>query len=109
MHDEARHVSYGLSPTTDGRRVEDFAVASLEAMAGRRRQGSGMSSQMVPLGDMGIDVEEAVREMREKLSDPEFRARQPNVFRDQVLPQLQRIDLITEWTASKYRELDFEV
>ena len=47
--------------------------------------------------------------MTEKLQDPEFMARQPDPFRDNVLPQLQRIQLITERTAPKYRELGFEV
>ena len=115
--DEARHVSYGLiymkdelprMPDPDRDRVEDFAIAAVEAMAGRRR-GRGMANQMALFGDMGIDVEAAVREAREKFSDPEFRQRQPNVFRDYVVPQLQRIDLITERTAPRYRELGFEV
>ncbi len=115
--DEARHVSYGLiymkdelprMPDPDRDRVEDFALAAVEALAGRRGE-RGMAPQMALFADVGIDVEEAVREMREKLSDPEFRARRPNVFRDYVVPQLQRIDLITERTAPAYRELGFEV
>ena len=117
--DEARHVSYGLiymkdelprMPDPDRERVEDFALAAVEALVGPRGgRGRGMPPQMALFADVGINVEEAVREIREKLSDPEFRARRPNVFRDYVIPQLQRIDLITDRTAPKYRELGFEV
>ena len=47
--------------------------------------------------------------MREKVRSKEFRASRPNAFRDYVIPQLQRIDLITERTAPRYRELGFEL
>ena len=48
-------------------------------------------------------------EIRSKLADPEFRAGQPNAFRDYVIPQLERLGIISERTAPKYRELGFDV
>ena len=59
--------------------------------------------------DAGVDIEAATAEMKEKFSDPEFRERQPNAFRDYVMPQLTRLGIITERTAPGYRELGFEV
>jgi len=115
--DEARHVSYGLiymkdelprMPEPDRDRVEDFAIAAVSAMVGSGGQGA-MGSQAALYADLGIDVEAAARELREKLADPEFRARRPGPFRDHVVPQLERIGLITERTAPQYRALGFAV
>ncbi len=113
--DEARHVSYGLiymkdeiprMSEPDRDRLEDFAAAAIDIMIGR---GRGMSSQAQLFAGLGIDIEQAVKETREKVRSKEFRASRPNAFRDYVIPQLQRIDLITERTAPQYRELGFEV
>ena len=115
--DEARHVSYGLiymkdelplMAEPDRNRVEDFAAAAVTAMVGQRGT-PGMGAQAALFEGVGIDGEAAVREIREKLKDPEFRAGRPSPFRDHVVPQLQRIGLITERTAPQYRELGFEV
>ncbi len=46
-------------------------------------------------------------EVIEKFQDPEFLATQPDPIRDHVMPQLKRIDLITDRTAAKYSELGF--
>ncbi len=114
--DEARHVSYGLiymkeelprMPEADRDRVEDFAIGAVEAMVGQRR--GGMMAQTELFGDLGIDAEAAAKELREKFGSREFRASRPNAFRDYVVPQLTRIDLITERTAPRYRELGFEL
>jgi hypothetical protein len=116
-NDEARHVSYGLiymkdelprMPDPDRERIEDFAFAAVEAMV-RRRPGGRGPAQMAAFADLGIDVEAAVRELREKFADPDFRARRPNAFRDYVMPQLRRLGIITDRTAPKYRELGFEI
>jgi hypothetical protein len=115
-NDEARHVSYGLiymkdelprmaDPERD--ELEDFAFGAVSAMVGR--QGVGGISQLGLLQEVGIDRDAAIAEMREKLSDPAFRARQPNAFRDYVMPQLVKLGIITERTAPKYRELGLVV
>ena len=115
--DEARHLSYGLiymkdelprmaDPERD--RIEDFAFAAVDALCGRR-PGTGLTSQVDLLSEVGVDMSEATEEMIEKLQDPEFMARRPDPFRDHVLPQLQRIELITDRTAPKYRALGFQV
>ena len=57
------------------------------------------------LAEVGIDREKAIAEMREKFSDPAFRAAQPSPFRDYVMPQLEKLGIITERTAPKYREI----
>ena len=115
--DEARHVSYGLiymkdelprMADPDRDRIEDFAFGAVDALCGRR-PGTGLSSQVGLLAEVGVDLVKATEEMIEKFQDPEFVARQPDPFRDNVLPQLQRIGLITERTAPKYRELGFRV
>ena len=48
-------------------------------------------------------------EVIEKFQDPEFIASQPDPIRNHVLPQLNRINLITDRTAQQYRDLGFTV
>lgn len=115
--DEARHVSYGLiymkdelprMPDPDRERVEDFAFAAIDALCGRR-PGTGMLTRGAVLAEVGVDLAKAASEIRVKLADPEFRAAQPDPFRDYVLPQLTRLGIITERTAPRYRELGFSL
>ncbi len=115
--DEARHVSYGLIymkdelprlPDSDRHRIEDFAFAAVDALSGRR-PGTGLLSQMAILDGTGVDKQVAIAEIVEKFADPVFVASQPDPIRDHVLPQLQRIGLISERTAPRYRELGFEI
>ena len=114
--DEARHVSYGLiymrdelprMPDPDREEVEDFAYSAVEALVGRT-PGEGIS-QTALLQGTGIDLEAAREEIRAKLRDPEFRKGRPDAFRDYVLPQLERLGIISERTAPKYRRLGFDV
>ncbi len=115
--DEARHVSYGLiymkdelprMPDPERERVEDFAFAAVEALSGRR-PGTGLLSQIDVFSEVGLDQAVIRAEMQTKLVDPEFRARQPDAFRDYVMPQLARVGIISDRTAPKYRELGFEL
>jgi len=115
--DEARHVSYGLiymkdelprMKDEDRNRVEDFAFAAVDAISGRRA-GTGFTSQLSIIEDAGLDAAIILPEVIQKFQDPEFIASQPDPIRDYVLPQLQRIDLITDRTAQQYRDLGFEV
>ncbi|MCP4007694.1 MAG: ferritin-like domain-containing protein [bacterium] len=115
--DEARHVSYGLiymkdelprMSDPDRNRVEDFAYTAVEALSGRK-PGTGFTSQIDLFQEVGLDVGEVVTELTGKMADPEFVAKQPDAFRDYVMPQLNRLGIITDRTAPKYRELGFEV
>jgi hypothetical protein len=115
-NDEARHVSYGLiymkdelprMPDPERDELEDFAFTAVSAMVGR--QGVGGISQLGLLQEVGIDRDAAIAEMRQKLADPAFRARQPSAFRDYVMPQLLKLGIVTERTAPKYRELGLVV
>ncbi len=56
-------------------------------------------------GEVGIDMDVAMAEMQSTFGDPEFQAKQPSPFRDYVIPQLNRLDLITERTAPAYRQM----
>jgi hypothetical protein len=114
--DEARHVSYGLiymkeelkkMPEDERNEVEDFAIAGLRFLAPNKSGGAAPMFEI--FSDLGIDMEAAVREMREKFQDPERRARQPNAFREFLAPNLQRIGLITERTVDQYREFGLEL
>jgi hypothetical protein len=114
--DEARHVSYGLiymkdaipkmnEPDRD--RLEDFAWTAMTLLATtpQLREGEKAADPMAVVYEgLGIDMEKAQAEMLSKMSDPEFIKAQPNPFRDYAYPQLKRIGLITERTASKYQE-----
>ena len=116
--DEARHVSYGLiymkdelermpEPTRD--RLEDFAWTAVELIGGRQAAAAGGAPLLQMLGELGVDTNAALREMQEKFSDPKAFASRPNPVRDYVVPNLQRLDLITERTAPNYRQLGMQV
>ncbi|MFQ5698618.1 MAG: ferritin-like domain-containing protein [Myxococcota bacterium] len=114
--DEARHVSYGLiymrdelprMPDKERDQVEDFAIGAVEALVGRRGQGG--IQQTDALRDVGVDLEAASAEIREKLQDSEFAASRPDAFRDYVVPQLVRLEIITDRTRPRYQELGFQV
>ena len=113
--DEARHVSYGLiymideiprMTDPDRERLEDFALAAVGLLV--RPTGGGLSTRSQIYTEMGIDFDEAMKEIRAKASDPNI-GEGPNTFRDYVVPQLQRVGLINERTIPGYRELGFDV
>jgi hypothetical protein len=115
--DEARHVSYGLiymkdelprMPDPERERVEDFAYSAVELLSGRK-PGTGLGSQFEVMREVGIDPAAAFAEILVKIRDQEFAAKQPDAFRDYVMPQLVRLGIITERTAPRYRELGFAV
>ncbi len=115
--DEARHVSYGLiymkdelrrMPDPDRERVEDFAIGAIETLAGPRRAAEGARPLLAMLAEIGVDTRVAVAEIQEKFGDPAFLANRPNPFEDYVVPQLERIDLITARTAPRYRALHLD-
>jgi hypothetical protein len=111
--DEARHVSYGLIymkdeiPRMDAAerdRLEDFALAGISLLAGPEARAASGEPMLQMFQEVGIDVAKATAELQERMADPEFRERMPNPFRDYVMPQLNRIGLVTDRTASKYEE-----
>ena len=116
--DEARHISYGLiymkdelprMPEPDRDRIEDFAWTAVDLISGRQAAAARGGPLFEILGELGVDTDAALQEMREKFSDPKQFASRPNPVRDYVIPNLQRIGLITERTASNYRELGLEI
>jgi hypothetical protein len=113
--DEARHVSYGLiymkdeipkMNERDRDRLEDFAWTAMTLLAttpqleGKRR----VDPVEAIYADLGIDPKKAASEVASRMRDPEFVKAQPNPFRDYAYPQLERINLITERTFSRYRD-----
>lgn len=112
--DEARHVSFGLiymkeelpkMSEPDRNALEDFALAGVRILADPANQAANSGPLFEIFREVGIDVDVATQEMQEKFGDPEFLARQPNPFKEYVVPQLDRLGLITERTAPKYREM----
>ena len=112
--DEARHVSYGLiymkeeipkMPDRDRDELEDFALAALKIVCDPQRQMETAKPLFEIFREVGIDMNVAMAELTEKYSDPAFRARQPNPFKEYAMPQLDRLGLITDRTAGAYREM----
>jgi hypothetical protein len=111
--DEARHVSYGLIymkeelPRMAGDerdRVEDFAWSAVETL-GSPNQIVGRGSPLLKiLQEIEIDLAVVGAELKEKFADPKVLAERPNPVRDYVVPQLNRIGLITERTEQRYRD-----
>ena len=115
--DEARHVSYGLiymkeelprMSESDRNRVEDFAIGAVETLAGPRRAAEGALPLLKMLAEIGVDTQAAAQQMQERFGNPAFFANRPNPLRDYVVPQLRRIDLISDRTAARYRALHLE-
>ncbi len=112
--DEARHVSFGLiyikeelpkMSQPDRDELEDFALAAVRILADPANQAENSGPLFEIFREVGIDMEVAMAELQEKFADPEFVAGQPNPFKDYVMPQLDRLGLITERTASGYRDM----
>ncbi len=111
--DEARHVSYGLIymkeelPRMAGDerdRVEDFAWSAVETL-GSPNQIVGRGSPLLKiLQELEIDLAAVGAELKEKFADPKVLAERPNPVRDYVVPQLNRIGLITERSEQRYRD-----
>ncbi len=116
--DEARHVSYGLiymkeelpkMAEDERNRVEDFALAGVGLLAGPENEAALGIPLLEMMGEVGIDTGVAAAEMAEKLTTPEARASRFNPFQEYVIPQLNRINLITDRTADGYRAMGLEV
>ena len=112
--DEARHVSYGLiymkeelprMSEPDRDELEDFALAALRIVCDPKNQMETAGPLFDIFSEVGIDMNVAMEELKEKFADPEFVARQPNPFKIYAMPQLDRLGLITERTAPAYREM----
>jgi len=117
--DEARHVSYGLiymkdeipkmnEPDRD--RLEDFAWTAMTILATNglmeQKQGKKWVDPLEQIyAEVGVDYDKANSEIASRMSDPEALKSQPNPFRDNAFPQLERIGLITDRTRSKYVEV----
>ena len=123
--DEARHVSYGLiymkeelprMSDPDRERVEDFALTAVRLLTTGGGRCSGFQWRRHPLvaqggvhrgrhrlrrsdaGDRGEGERSGVRQLRA-----------PGCSNDHVVPQLQRVGLVTDRVAPGYRELGFDV
>jgi hypothetical protein len=85
-------------------RVEDFAWSAVETL-GSPNQIVGRGSPLLKiLQEIEIDLAVVGAELKEKFADPKVLAERPNPVRDYVVPQLNRIGLITERTEQRYRD-----
>ncbi len=112
--DEARHVSFGLiymkeelpkMSEPDRNEVEDFALAAVGILCDPANDAANSEPLFKIFGEVGIDMNAALKEMEEKFSDPAFRASHPNPFKDYVMPQLDRLGIITERTQGDYEAM----
>lgn len=118
--DEARHVSFGIislqheipnMPEEERAALEDFALAALNILVGNRGDarlpGQAISFDQ-PLVDAGLDPKEVMTALQEefKVAPPPKTEQQP-LFQSYVIPNLQRVGLITERMKPKYIEAGF--
>ena len=105
--DEARHAAFGVlcmrqvvreSSPEELREMEDFAFAILEAL--NANQQLDMLRLLGP--KYGLDPENVVQSM---LNMPEWPALNSEIFMHTVIPNLKRLNLITERTESEYRRI----
>jgi hypothetical protein len=113
--DEARHVSFGIIslqheiptlPEEQRAELEDFALAALDILVGRsgdaRLPGQSVGFAQ-PLIDAGIDPKDAMAALAEEgKTAPPIKTEQLPLFQHYMIPNLQRVGLITDRVKSKY-------
>jgi hypothetical protein len=105
--DESRHAAFGIlcmrqvvreSSTEELREMEDFAFSILEAL--NANQQLDMLRLLGP--KYGLDPEKVVQNA---LAMPEWPALNSDIFMHTVMPNLKRLNLITERTEPEYRRI----
>lgn len=105
--DEARHAAFGIlcmrqvvreSSAEELREMEDFAFSILEAL--NANQQLDMLRLLGP--KYGLDPENVVQSV---LAMPEWPALNSEIFMHTVMPNLKRLNLITERTEPEYRRI----
>ena len=105
--DESRHAAFGIlsmrqvvkeSSTEELQEMEDFAFSILEAL--NANQQLDMLRLLGP--KYGLDPENVVQSV---LAMPEWPALNSEIFMHTVMPNLKRLNLITERTEPEYRRI----
>ncbi|MEJ2131030.1 MAG: ferritin-like domain-containing protein [Gammaproteobacteria bacterium] len=121
--DEARHVSFGiialqdeLPNLSDEERagLEDFAFAALTLLAGGGGDGrtpEGTASAVQPIIDAGIDPQEMAAALAQErdsaASDTMPALRSRSLFTDYMIPNLERVGLVSDRVRPQYLEAGF--
>ncbi len=118
--DEARHVSFGIIALQDElpnlseeerNGLEDFAFTALTLLTGRGGDGrvpEGTARATQPIADAGLDPAEVLKALAEENADdlmPAVRSR--SLFRDYVIPNLERVGLVSDRLRPQYLEAGF--
>lgn len=113
--DEARHVAFGIlslseeipkMPKEDRMGLEDFAIAALGILQGTSGGGGINASQAII--DAGIDPVEmrtAIAKEREQATGQSFRTEQKSVLHEYMVPNLQKVGLVTDRIKPQYEEM----
>jgi hypothetical protein len=96
--DESRHAALKQSSPEELREMEDFAFSILEAL--NANQQLDMLRVFGP--KYGLDPENVVQSA---LAMPEWPALNSEIFMHTVMPNLKRLNLITERTEPEYRRI----
>ena len=113
--DEARHVAFGILSLSeeipgmaeeDRIGLEDFALAAIGILMGRSGQGGGVGAGQAAI-DAGIDPEDmrnSIAKERQEDTGLPFQTEQRSVLHDYMVPNLQRIGLISDRIRPQYKE-----
>lgn len=118
--DEARHVAFGIialqheiptMPEEERAALEDFALLGLNILVGNQgdaRVPGQVSGFAQPLIDAGLDPVEVEKTLQKEyeIAPPPATEQQP-LFQAYVIPNLQRIGLITDRIKPQYIEAGF--
>ncbi len=118
--DEARHVSFGIislqheipsMPEEERAALEDFALAALNILVGRRGDarlpGRSFGFEQ-PLIDAGLDPKEVQAALTEEFKTaPPPKTEQQPLFQAYMLPNLERVGLISDRMRPQYIEAGF--
>ncbi|MDP6377716.1 MAG: ferritin-like domain-containing protein [Pseudomonadales bacterium] len=118
--DEARHVAFGIislqheipkMPEEERAALEDFALLGLNILVGRagdaRVPGRSVGFEQ-PLIDAGLDPKEVVAVLtEERQSNPPPKTEQQPLFQHYLIPNMQRVGLISDRIRPQYEEAGF--
>lgn len=118
--DEARHVAFGIIALQDelpnlseDERVglEDFAFTALTLLTGRGGDGrvpEGTARAIQPIADAGLDPAEVAKALaKENANDLMPAVRSRSLFRDYMIPNLERVGLVSDRIRPQYLEAGF--
>jgi hypothetical protein len=113
--DEARHVAFGIlslseeipkMPEEDRVALEDFALAAIGILrGGGDGRGVNVAQSIIDAGIDPVEMRNAIAKEREEATGMPFETEQKSVVHEYMVPNLEKVGLISARIRPKYEEL----